>query len=102
MRGLSFLYKAENTYEYDRNNYRVFKQTPTGKTYYNYDGSGNLRFERRGRTETENFEPLLGVVVSKNTERNNTQTAYFFHRQKPRKIRTDKNQLKIFVFGTCD
>ena len=73
--GLNFLYKAENTYEYDGNNYRVFKQMPTEKTYYNYDGSGNLRFERRGRTETENFEPLLGVVVSKNTERNNTQTA---------------------------
>lgn len=54
------------------------------------------------RVPIENFEPLLGVVVSKNTERNNTQTAYFFHRQKPRKIRTDKNQLKIFVFGTCD
>ena len=51
MRGLNFLYKAENTYEYDGNNYRVFKQTPTEKTYYNYDGSGNLRFERRGRTE---------------------------------------------------
>ena len=45
------------------------------KTYYSYDGSGNLRFERRGRTETENSEPLFGVVVSKNTERNNTQTA---------------------------
>ena len=54
------------------------------------------------RVPIENFEPLLGVVVSKNTERNNTQTAYFFHRQKPRKIRTDKNQLKIFVCGTCD
>ena len=76
--GLNFLYKAENPYEYDGNNYRVFKQMPTEKTYYNYDGSGNLRFGRRGRTETENFEPLLGVVVSKNTERNNTQTAYFF------------------------
>ncbi len=78
MRGLNFLYKAENTLEYDGNNYRVFKQTPTEKTYYNYDGSGNLRFERRGRTEIENFEPLLDVVVSKDIERSNTQTAYLF------------------------
>lgn len=70
-----FLYKAENTCEYDGNNYRVFKKTPTEKTYYSYDGLGNLMFERRGRTETENFELLFGVVVSKNTERNNTQTA---------------------------
>lgn len=54
------------------------------------------------RVPIENFEPHLGVVVFKNTERNNTQTAYFFHRQKPRKIRTDKNQLENFVFGTCD
>ena len=42
---------GRNIYEYDGNNYRVFKQTPTEKTYYNYDDSGNLRFERRGRTE---------------------------------------------------
>ncbi len=78
MRGLNFLYKSENTYEYDGNNYRVFKQTPTEKTYYRYDGSGNLRFERRGRTEIDNFEPLVGVVVSKDIERSNTQTAYLF------------------------
>ena len=102
MRGLNFLYKAENTYEYDGNNYRVFKQTPSEKTYYNYDGSGNLRFERRGRTETENFEPLLGVVVSKNTERNNTQTAYFFIDKSYGRYELTKNQLKNFVFGTCD
>ena len=102
MRGLNFLYKSENTYEYDGNNYRVFKQTPTEKTYYRYDGSGNLRFERRGRTEIENFEPLFGVVVSQITERNNTQTTYLFIDKKSRKPRTDKNQLKNFVFGTCD
>ena len=30
------------------------------------------------RFAEENFEELLGVVVSKNTERNNTQTTYLF------------------------
>lgn len=54
------------------------------------------------RVPIENFEPHLGVVVSKNTERNNTQMAYFFIDKSYGRYELTKNQLKIFVFGTRD
>ena len=77
MRGLNFLYKAENTYEYDGNNYRVFKQTPTEKTYYNYDGSGNLRFERRGRTEINYIYDAGGIRGMKVTVPTDDPSTYY-------------------------
>ena len=77
MRGLSFLYKAENTYEYDGNNYRVFKQTPSEKTYYNYDGSGNLRFERRGRTEINYIYDAGGIRGMKVTVPTDDPSTYY-------------------------
>ena len=77
MRGLSFLYKVEITYEYDGNNYRVFKQTPTEKTYYNYDGSGNLRFERRGRTEINYIYDAGGIRGMKVTVPTDDPSTYY-------------------------
>ena len=77
MRGLNFLYKAENTCEYDGNNYRVFKQTPTEKTYYNYDGSGNLRFERRGRTEINYIYDAGGIRGMKVTVPTDDPSTYY-------------------------
>ena len=77
MRGLNFLYKAENTCEYDGNNYRVFKQTPTEKTYYNYDGSGNLRFERRGRTEINYIYDAGGIRGMKVTVPTDEPSTYY-------------------------
>ena len=77
MRGLNFLYKAENTYGYDGNNYRVFKQTPTEKTYYSYDGSGNLRFERRGRTEINYIYDAGGIRGMKVTVPTDDPSTYY-------------------------
>ena len=77
MRGLNFLYKAENTYEYDGNNYRVFKQTPSEKTYYSYDGSGNLRFERRGRTEINYIYDAGGIRGMKVTVPTDDPSTYY-------------------------
>ena len=77
MRGLNFLYKAENTYEYDGNNYRVFKQTPSEKTYYSYDSSGNLRFERRGRTEINYIYDAGGIRGMKVTVPTDDPSTYY-------------------------
>ncbi|MGN1094739.1 MAG: RHS repeat-associated core domain-containing protein [Candidatus Neoclostridium sp.] len=66
-----------NTYEYDGNNYRVFKQTPSEKTYYCYDGFGNLRFERRGRTEINYIYDAGGIRGMKVTVPTDDPSTYY-------------------------
>ena len=68
---------GRNTYEYDGNNYRVCKQTPTEKTYYSYDGSGNLRFERRGRTEINYIYDAGGIRGMKVTVPTDDPSTYY-------------------------